>query len=249
MVGTSCFGECHAPDSDDRRTLPFPRVVASLGTAQASTSGRHILQSINVGPTGSSKSSSRGSSRGPGSLRAERRGTSACEGSFLVGSPNALKPLSLSPRHADPLGGLRGGDRDGSHGRPGARTLTVVAAAPEYNARGYPSRTFKGENDPSLGLPYERIRTQFPIKDTRNVHTRAMKLIKLVKKLSNVKEEVYAALNEWAAWEQDFPLLAIKSGLQLLKKDQEWLRIIQDLAAVAACFSTPALPRPMPSAQ
>nr|KJB34399.1 hypothetical protein B456_006G064400 [Gossypium raimondii] len=53
------------------------------------------------------------------------------------------------------------------------------------------------------------------------------KLVSCVKQLSNVKEEVYGALDSFIAWELEFPLITVKKALKILKNEQEWKRIIQ----------------------
>jgi hypothetical protein len=47
--------------------------------------------------------------------------------------------------------------------------------------------------------------------------------------LSNVKEEVYGALDSFVAWELEFPLIAVKKALKTLEDEKEWKRIIQVL--------------------
>ncbi|KAM0880227.1 hypothetical protein ACQ4PT_033730 [Festuca glaucescens] len=51
-----------------------------------------------------------------------------------------------------------------------------------------------------------------------------------VKDLSNVKEEVYGALDSFVAWELEFPLIAVKKALHTLEEEKEWKRIIQVFA-------------------
>ena len=48
-----------------------------------------------------------------------------------------------------------------------------------------------------------------------------------VKELSNVKEEVYGALDSFIAWDLEFPLITVKKALKILQNEQEWKRIIQ----------------------
>ena len=48
-----------------------------------------------------------------------------------------------------------------------------------------------------------------------------------VKGLSNVKEEVYGALDSFIAWELEFPLITVKKALKTLEDQKEWKRIIQ----------------------
>ncbi|KAL0321895.1 UNVERIFIED_CONTAM: Pentatricopeptide repeat-containing protein [Sesamum calycinum] len=48
-----------------------------------------------------------------------------------------------------------------------------------------------------------------------------------IKGLSNVKEEVYGALDSFIAWELEFPLITVKKALKNLENEKEWKRIIQ----------------------
>lgn len=48
-----------------------------------------------------------------------------------------------------------------------------------------------------------------------------------VKGLSNVKEEVYGALDSFVAWELEFPLIVVKKALKTLEIQKEWKRMIQ----------------------
>ncbi|XVF50892.1 hypothetical protein PTKIN_Ptkin04bG0139700 [Pterospermum kingtungense] len=51
------------------------------------------------------------------------------------------------------------------------------------------------------------------------------KLVSCVKELSNVKEEVYGALDSFIAWELEFNLITVKKALKILQNEQEWKRI------------------------
>lgn len=57
--------------------------------------------------------------------------------------------------------------------------------------------------------------------------TKAATLVNTVLSLSNVKEEIYAALDEWVAFEVEFPIIAMTMALRRLKQREQWLRIIQ----------------------
>ncbi|XP_023541679.1 pentatricopeptide repeat-containing protein At4g21190 [Cucurbita pepo subsp. pepo] len=57
--------------------------------------------------------------------------------------------------------------------------------------------------------------------------SKAAKLVDCVKGLSNVKEEVYGALDSFIAWELEFPLITVKKALKTLEIQREWKRIIQ----------------------
>ncbi|XP_028095009.1 pentatricopeptide repeat-containing protein At4g21190 isoform X5 [Camellia sinensis] len=57
--------------------------------------------------------------------------------------------------------------------------------------------------------------------------SKSVKLVECIKGLSNVKEEVYGALDSFIAWELEFPLITVKKALKTLENDKEWKRIIQ----------------------
>ncbi|KAL6614491.1 hypothetical protein ACP70R_036761 [Stipagrostis hirtigluma subsp. patula] len=57
--------------------------------------------------------------------------------------------------------------------------------------------------------------------------SKSQKLVQCIKDLSNVKEEVYGALDSFVAWELEFPLIVVKKALKTLEDEKEWKRIIQ----------------------
>ncbi|XP_027162871.1 pentatricopeptide repeat-containing protein At4g21190 [Coffea eugenioides] len=57
--------------------------------------------------------------------------------------------------------------------------------------------------------------------------SKSIKLVECIKGLSNVKEEVYGALDSFIAWELEFPLITVKKALKTLENEKEWKRIIQ----------------------
>ncbi|CAI8611482.1 unnamed protein product [Vicia faba] len=57
--------------------------------------------------------------------------------------------------------------------------------------------------------------------------SKAAKLVHSIKELSNVKEEVYGALDTYVAWELEFPLITVKKAVKTLEYEKEWKRIIQ----------------------
>lgn len=57
--------------------------------------------------------------------------------------------------------------------------------------------------------------------------SKSLKLVECIKGLSNVKEEVYGALDSFIAWELEFPLITVKKALKTLENEKEWKRIIQ----------------------
>ncbi|XP_062120312.1 pentatricopeptide repeat-containing protein At4g21190 [Humulus lupulus] len=57
--------------------------------------------------------------------------------------------------------------------------------------------------------------------------SKSAKLVKSIKEVSNVKEEVYGALDSFIAWELEFPLITVKKAIKTLEDQKEWKRIIQ----------------------
>ncbi|KAJ0239409.1 Pentatricopeptide repeat-containing protein [Hirschfeldia incana] len=57
--------------------------------------------------------------------------------------------------------------------------------------------------------------------------SKAAKMLACIKELSNVKEEVYGALDSFIAWELEFPLVIVKKALAVLEDQREWKKIIQ----------------------
>lgn len=57
--------------------------------------------------------------------------------------------------------------------------------------------------------------------------SKSQKLVDCIKGLSNVKEEVYGALDSFVAWELEFPLIVVKKALKTLEFQKEWKRMIQ----------------------
>lgn len=60
--------------------------------------------------------------------------------------------------------------------------------------------------------------------------TRKEKINFLTKTLLNLddsKDAVYGTLDSWVAWEQNFPIAALKNVLITLEKEQQWHRVVQ----------------------
>ncbi|XP_010671597.2 pentatricopeptide repeat-containing protein At4g21190 [Beta vulgaris subsp. vulgaris] len=57
--------------------------------------------------------------------------------------------------------------------------------------------------------------------------SKSRKLVDCIKGLSNVKEEVYGALDAFIAWDLEFPLITVKKALKVLEIEKEWKRVIQ----------------------
>lgn len=79
----------------------------------------------------------------------------------------------------------------------------------------------------TLKKPGKREHHLWKRKDSAGSGHKAMKLVRIVSGLPNEKEAVYHALDEWVAWELEFPMLAAAKALRILKKQRQWLRVIQ----------------------
>ncbi|CAI5459952.1 unnamed protein product [Closterium sp. Yama58-4] len=72
-----------------------------------------------------------------------------------------------------------------------------------------------------------RVFCSWKKKDTRNIGGRANALIAAIRDVPDSKEDVYRALDAWAAFQLDFPLLAVKRALRMMQQDGQWKRILQ----------------------
>ncbi|KAL8170348.1 hypothetical protein V2J09_022152 [Rumex salicifolius] len=52
-------------------------------------------------------------------------------------------------------------------------------------------------------------------------------LTKTLLSLDDSKDAVYGTLDSWVAWEQNFPIAALKNVLLTLEKEQQWHRVVQ----------------------
>lgn len=64
-------------------------------------------------------------------------------------------------------------------------------------------------------------------RDAAGSGQKALNLVRIVSGLPNEKEAVYKTLDEWTAWELEFPLIAAAKALSILRKRSQWLRVIQ----------------------
>ncbi|XP_048438218.1 pentatricopeptide repeat-containing protein At4g18975, chloroplastic isoform X2 [Pyrus x bretschneideri] len=64
-------------------------------------------------------------------------------------------------------------------------------------------------------------------KDSAGSGQKALNLVRIVSSLPNEKETIFGALDKWAAWETEFPLIAAAKALIILRKRSQWVRVIQ----------------------
>ncbi|CAK9169768.1 unnamed protein product [Ilex paraguariensis] len=64
-------------------------------------------------------------------------------------------------------------------------------------------------------------------RDSTSSGQKALNLVRIVSGLPNEKEAIYGALDKWTAWETEFPLIAATKALRILRKRNQWIRVIQ----------------------
>ncbi|KMS96675.1 hypothetical protein BVRB_8g200950 [Beta vulgaris subsp. vulgaris] len=79
----------------------------------------------------------------------------------------------------------------------------------------------------SVKKPGKREHHLWKRRDSAGSGQQAMNLVRTISGLPNEKEAVYRALDEWSAWELEFPLIATAKALTILKKQRQWMRVIQ----------------------
>ncbi|KNA07069.1 hypothetical protein SOVF_175320 [Spinacia oleracea] len=91
------------------------------------------------------------------------------------------------------------------------------------------SRNYSSRYVVVCGLKGPRPRYPRVWKTQKKIGTisKSRKLVDCIKELSNVKEEVYGALDSFIAWDLEFPLITVKKALKTLENEKEWKRIIQ----------------------
>ncbi|KAG9147221.1 hypothetical protein Leryth_018194 [Lithospermum erythrorhizon] len=56
---------------------------------------------------------------------------------------------------------------------------------------------------------------------------KALHLVHIISGLPSEKEAVYSGLDKWVAWETEFPLVAAAKALRILRRRNQWTRVIQ----------------------
>eukprot|EP00250_Pteridium_aquilinum_P033869 c6525_g1_i1 orf=218-1318(+) len=92
-----------------------------------------------------------------------------------------------------------------------------------------PGKSWPGTTEKTDLLPSEVVRQCRPstLPGKAGPGTMSRNLVKTVMGLSDVKEEVYGALDEWAAFELEFPVVATRKALERLRNLEQWHRVIQ----------------------
>ncbi|KAL9237353.1 hypothetical protein vseg_011912 [Gypsophila vaccaria] len=108
--------------------------------------------------------------------------------------------------------------------------LLILKHSPQIKISTLPlSNTKNSRNVIVCGLKGPRPRYPRVWKTQKRIGTisKSTKLVDCIKGLSNVKEEVYGALDAFVAWELEFPLITVKKALKTLEVEKEWKRVIQ----------------------
>ncbi|XP_057764211.1 pentatricopeptide repeat-containing protein At4g18975, chloroplastic-like [Salvia miltiorrhiza] len=112
------------------------------------------------------------------------------------------------------------------------------SSVPTYKAIASPQDFRGGQNDKSL-VTSNAVEKKLVRKSGKKEHHlwkrrdqigsghKALNLVRTICGLANEKEAVYSALDEWIAWETEFPLIAAAKALVILRQRSQWKRIIQ----------------------
>ncbi|RYR00016.1 hypothetical protein Ahy_B07g088064 isoform B [Arachis hypogaea] len=109
-----------------------------------------------------------------------------------------------------------------------ALRVSPLLIAKTFQAMGIPSSTRSPAVCAAKG-PRPRYPRVWKTHKRVGTINKAAKLVETIRQLSNVKEEVYGALDSYVAWELEFPLITMKKALKTLEDQQEWKRVIQVL--------------------
>ncbi|KAK8969544.1 Pentatricopeptide repeat-containing protein [Platanthera guangdongensis] len=64
-------------------------------------------------------------------------------------------------------------------------------------------------------------------RDSAGSGQKALHLVRLISKLPDDKDAVTVALDFWTAWETEFPIITSAKALKILRRRNQWRRIIQ----------------------
>ncbi|KAK4491614.1 hypothetical protein RD792_002369, partial [Penstemon davidsonii] len=64
-------------------------------------------------------------------------------------------------------------------------------------------------------------------RDSSGSGQKALNLVRVISRLPNEKEAVYGALDEWIAFETEFPLIAAAKALRILRNRNQWKQVIR----------------------
>ncbi|MCO5573371.1 hypothetical protein L7F22_027140 [Adiantum nelumboides] len=103
-------------------------------------------------------------------------------------------------------------------------SMLVIKASGQENSNNQSKQTTKQKHRPGQSKHYYHFFKRTAQSETG---TKAENLVDIVTSLSNVKAEIYAALDEWLAFEVEFPKIALGKALRRLKEQEQWQRIIQ----------------------
>ncbi|KAL3851434.1 hypothetical protein ACJIZ3_013316 [Penstemon smallii] len=64
-------------------------------------------------------------------------------------------------------------------------------------------------------------------RDSSGSGQKALNIVRVISRLPNEKEAVYGALDEWIAFETEFPLIAAAKALRILRNRNQWKQVIR----------------------
>ncbi|PIN22582.1 hypothetical protein CDL12_04694 [Handroanthus impetiginosus] len=110
--------------------------------------------------------------------------------------------------------------------RQGLRAIAAI----KHHHRGQSDQPLMISNAGEKKLMQKRGKKEHHLwrkRDSASSGQKALNLVHTISGLPNEKEAVYGALDKWIAWETEYPLIAAAKALRILRKRNQWKRIIQ----------------------
>ncbi|KAH6759614.1 Pentatricopeptide repeat superfamily protein [Perilla frutescens var. hirtella] len=110
-----------------------------------------------------------------------------------------------------------------------AQKSKVIASPQHYrgNQKGQPLVTSNDGEKKLIRKSGKKEHHLWQKRDQAGSGQKAMNLVRTICGLPNEREAVYGALDEWIAWETEFPLIAAAKALRILRSRNQWKRLIQ----------------------
>ncbi|KAH6779059.1 Pentatricopeptide repeat superfamily protein [Perilla frutescens var. hirtella] len=110
-----------------------------------------------------------------------------------------------------------------------AQKSKVIASPQHYrgNQKGQPLVTSNDGEKKLIRKSGKKEHHLWQKRDQAGSGQKAMNLVRTICGLPNEREAVYGALDEWIAWETEFPLIAAAKALRILRSRNQWKCLIQ----------------------
>nr|GMD05329.1 pentatricopeptide repeat-containing protein At4g18975, chloroplastic isoform X1 [Ipomoea batatas] len=106
----------------------------------------------------------------------------------------------------------------------------VIGTPPVHITRSQSERSLTRSNTGEKKLVQRRGKKEHHLwkkRDSAGSGQKALNLVRIISGLPNEKNAVYAELDKWVAWETEFPVIAAAKALRILRKQNQWRRLIQ----------------------